>query len=73
VSATGDGRLRAVVAAAQRVARARALVLERMGEALDRDDVDEVIRCARMLTGRGGNDAEGHRVGPGLDRIAGRR
>jgi len=54
-----DPHALATARAALRIARRRAEWLRRMGEALDREDVADVVRWARLLTGRS-YDEEDH-------------
>jgi hypothetical protein len=64
--------LRATVAAVLSVAERRALILAEMGDALDRGEIAAVVRCARILTGRGEDDAaESTGAGSGIDGITG--
>ena len=57
-----DPRTRALVSAALAVGEWRNEILEEMRRALLRDDTEQVIRCARILTGLDDTNEESNRT-----------
>ncbi len=57
-----DPRARALVSAALAVGERRNEILEEMRRALLRDDTEQAIRCARLLTGLDDTNEESNRA-----------